>query len=815
VTADNLSNAFAPGTTNGANSTEAVGTTVFNNDAAISSAEVSHRVRLPNSVIQHSSDGLSQSLVDFLKKPIVVTTGNLTSTDTVSSFTGVDFPKFYNTIPLYKEKFRGNYGVRMDLVFRLVVNASRFQMGRYMLLWNPIGGADSNLVNMTRSMFSHVFTLTQRSQMPHAEIDISCDTEVVFTVPWSSALNFVNVNNVINNGLTSSGMGTIQMYPYMPLSAVVGATTCGYTLWVHAENIELFGATIPQAGFSVSRKGKSISDAEREQIASKPISSILMKIKETADVISYVPLLSQYGTSVSWLTEKLAGAASSFGFAKPTNLEKNSKISRIVNGYIANVDGPDNSLPLALSYKNQVANMPALGPTDLDEMDFAFLVTIPSYINTVAWSSANVTNTVLYSNDVHMQSDLVSNTVNGDTFFSFAPFQFVAQHFKYWRGSVVYKLKFVRTEFHSGRLSVAFQPADVFNGTATIPDVTNAHWIHREIIDLRTGSEFTFVIPFISTQPYVETYNSIGKFSITILDPLIAPATVPSTIWMIMEKCMGPDAEFAVPNATSFMPAMGVVPQMGTPSNDVDNICDRRSAMLGNSQLHVSEGELSAMCIGEHIRSYRTLLKKPVLSSNFTAITAGKIYINLYPFSNDAMSVNGVTNTKPSVNPDLISMISSLYLYSRGGIRYKIVSENVANEMVQSVPFYSNGVTPTGTISTGTTTSINTASLNKYQAFYNSRYLSLAQDSHEIEMPNYWKTFARVYGMQWTNPSSVASNSAPLAKQDSITYCNVDEITNMKPLIYRSVADDFQLAYFLSVPPMVRYTSDAFYNSFT
>lgn len=818
VTGENLSNLFPTSVKDGEDSSTTINTTVFNTDADVVVNEPLRPIRIPNSIVSKSTDEIHQDLKDFLQKPVLVSSGNLNTTDTASTFTAINFPTFYGTVDLYKQKFKGNYGVRMDLRFRLVLNANRFQMGRYMLVWLPFGGSDLGINNVPRWNAAHVFSLTQRSQLPHAEIDLNCDTEVELLIPFASAVNFVNINKTINNSATTTDLGSIDIYPYVPLTVASGPTTCGYSLWVSAENIELYGTVVPQSrGFSV-KKGKSISEKERESGGMGAISSTLMRIKRTADLFTKVPALSAYGTTVSWMSEILAGAASNFGYCRPTNLQKIDKMGRFIYAYLPNCDGPDNSTPMSLSYKNTVANVPAISGCDIDEMDFSYLVTIPSYVSTVDVTDTTTSGTVIFNLDCLPSQMYTSVTVNTDILVNYAPAAFLSTQFRNWRGSMVFKFKFVKTEFHSGRFLICFQPSDEIGGTASTPDLTTSAYLHREIIDVRCGNEFTFVVPYIATTPYLPFNKSFGKLFMFVLDPIVAPATVPSKVSIICERAMGADTEFAVPQFSPFLPCMGVVPQMGALDDPLSNECSRVEGTLGSSSVKTDVATLASMCVGEKISSIRTLLKRPIPITVFPgAAVTGNKYISIFPFHYDANYVNGATTNIAGSWTDLFGMFSSMYLFSRGGVRLKMINTTTSliNSAVISQTYSRESQSPTSAVTAGTSTSYGTGNLND-QDFGNLRFTSLAQDTHEIEIPQYWKTYSRLNSIQWTNPSAtVTVGNTPLHNAGSVTYCAMDQTTVVKPTIYRAAADDFQLGLFISIPPMYSKVGGAFYNSWS
>lgn len=244
------------------------------------------------------------SIKDFLKRPVFLARGKFQSTDTVST-SGFDFgnwPKaVISAIPMWTEKLKGYYGLRATLSLRLVANPNPFQQGRYMLCHVPCGGSEYNTQVWINS---HITTLVQRSQLPHVEFDLQCDTEAILKIPFVSSKNFY----VLNSGvLVEDVISRVRIFPYEPFSTGTGTNFCTWTLFASMEDVELIGAAIPQSG-----------NSELEQVRGKigPIGLAVRRIKRIADTLSPVPLLSTYAVPVSWAADVISKTAYVFGDRK-------------------------------------------------------------------------------------------------------------------------------------------------------------------------------------------------------------------------------------------------------------------------------------------------------------------------------------------------------------------------------------------------------------------------------------------------------------------------------------------------------------------
>jgi hypothetical protein len=837
---DQISNAFTTSVVDGEKAAASAATTTFVTDANVVATTIPRPVYTPRSLYMAASDNYMQEIKTYLQKPQLVSTGVFSSTDTVSSFaaSAISFPYFYSTIPMWVEKVRGYFGIRFDLSFRLVVNATRFQQGRYLLLWKPFGGADAASAKNLAIMSGHVMTLVQRTQMPHAEIDINCDTEIEFKIPFSNQYNFCHIRS-ITSGNQYNSLGTIQIYPYVAVNAIAGALTCSYSLYVSAENIELISAAVPQSSrFITNTRKKNESNAEQDSQNMGPISSIMAKVSNATSILSGVPLISSYASGVSWLSDTIGRTAAVFGYSRPINLEHANRMDKVIFPYLASTDGPDNSVPLALSYKNELGSLQGFSPTDLDEMDFSFLCTIPTWDRTIPWNVGTAAGTALASFGVGPRGT-ADNTVvvNALSLYSVPPYRYVASHFKFWRGTMVYKFKIVKTEFHSGRLSFSFTPETTSQAPLFTPTAANLPYIHREIVDIRLDNEVTFKVPFVSDTPWkpVQFVNDevhlTGIFSIHIVDPLVAPDTVPQTVSIILEISMGPDVEFAVPYGVSArMPYYGAAPQMSSinaSSKPEPNVCNEITTDIGASSSIDDQHNSALLCIGEKITNFRRFIRRatPILFNTSLNGTPGP-FMNVVPYLTPAITQNGVANATPNNSSDMYTSISSLYLYSRGSVRLKFVNANVlessAGETAGTVGYFS----PKWLYRLKTEDPIipltNLVTWSGAGVAYSSFDVNLAQlvlsgkENQEIQVPHYHRmpirnNFDHVANSQYPYSTHAASNSGAataLYVQRLLVQQSNSTQDSVPTRVYRSTADDCSFGYFLSVPPYVDYSTD-------
>jgi hypothetical protein len=782
-------------------------TTQFVSDSNIVSAAPINSSFLPKTFYDSSSDSLNQDIKMFLAKPVILWQGNLTTTDTFSTHVARLIPAdtmFNSTI--YRNKIEGFLGFRATTVIRIVINANRFQQGRYLLNIVPLGGAEGTANRTNKWVNDHLSTLVQRSTAPHVEIDLNCDTEATIRVPFNSALNFYPI--YFNQAVEPGSWFYVKLSPYVPLSAVTGDTTCGFCVYAHFEDIQLVSAAIPQSGIAFSKKSrKTPTEVEQDSVGMGPISSALIRVRNAADIFAKVPLLSSYANSVSWFSDIGASAAKAFGWRKPISLQVSQRVTQNYLPFTANTDGPDLSFPLSLSYENSVGLACGFSGTDVDEMDFSYIATIPAYNRVVTWSVGQAIGSQLININVTPAGPPNTTTVNTQVFAHLRPAQLIANHFTYWRGSMVYKLKFVKTEFHSGRLMVAFHPYP--QSVASLGTVTldNSAYLHRQIIDVRETNEFTFVVPFVSDQPYKSMTSVTGAFVILIMEPLVAPATVTQSVSLILEIAAGPDIEFAFPTASNYSYYSGITPQSGSAFSSTQigsNVCSNLNSTIG-SAIVTPDSDLNALnCIGEKITSLRSLLKLPDMLVPTISPTAA-FTESVLPYAISSGTVVTTTNLQPSYANDLYARFACCYVYSRGGVRLKFVDNQpvTATEpnfisitsstglaaFKESVVTM-NAASPTGTLFLSSRN-------NTPNMYYKSGY------SGEVQVPQYSLLHSRVNSDCVANATDPYNNLGNGLAPPIFVFKGTLPSSSNYSYVLRSLSDDGNFGGFISVPPML------------
>jgi len=749
-------------------------TTNFTASADVVISETVQYTPLNALLLTNAETSSEQNIHDFLMKPYRFVSGSLASTDTNSTFTPINLPTDLTAVEPFASKLKGFMGMRADITVRLQVNANKFQQGRYILAFCPlVGSGTSNIEIATNVRFANLTTITQ---LPHVEIDLSLETEAILKIPYVCIMSHLPINPSTpgSNGL----LGVLRLFPYSPLVSVAGSTTASYDIYMNFENIYLAAPVVPQSG---KFKPNTVT-SEQKNAGVGPIEAIATKITRVSNLIGESsPSLTALAAPVSWAANLVAGVASVFGWSKPINLAHATRVTTSVAPYMGVSDAVDNSYSLSVFAQNQVEVLPGFAGNDLDEMSIDFIKSIPAYYKTFTFTTANISGDVLLNLAVGPNSFYTSFVSGTKTAFCFTPVGMLTRFFAYYRGGIRLTFKIVKTEFHSGRIALTFNPLAPYQAS-TSTSVANAPYVHREIIDIRDGNSFDFIVPYVALTPYRAVSEAFANVTMTVINPLIAPATVSSTVTFLLEVAAAPDMEFAFPYLSDTGQYATAVynPQSATfiPKADKNSIA---SSIMGRSTLK-HDGYISARaCVGEKVVSILSLLKR-----NY------KIFSSTGPFSFDPylIPIAETTVAAPNIPPfigDPYAFFSSCYALSRGSVRIKVIPTTVFTSSPSAWLTYA----ASGTYSLLALFVVNAG-------YIAPAYFS--KDFIEVQVPQYNNAHSRSVcdilgsGVYFTNDHSFLGSS------DGILNVSIGAADTSTTL--RSVGDDFQLGYFCGVPPL-------------
>jgi hypothetical protein len=778
---------------------------------------------------------------DFLSRPVVVSAASSVWSTTQAQATQLatyNFPDSLITNTMYQEKLRGFVGLRGTLNVRVQVNSQPFQAGRLMLQYIPYAQYMTDRVTIINS------TLQGRSGCPRVDLDLSVGTEVTMEIPYVSPHAFYNL-------ITAQGsFGSVYLVVYSPLQDQTGAASVEYTVWAWLTNVEVEYPTGAPINTTFGPRAPEIERAdvqmELKQLSdNKSPSAGVGKIASGLQDLSRIPIVGNVFTKPAWITSQASNILKLLGYSKPTSqgMICESKLRTQVR--MANYNGVDASHKLALSCDNEIETQPGLAGTSVDEMAISRIVAIPNYWATFSWPTTVTTGTIYQDYITPTKIKPLSATITNR--FVTTHMGYVANTFGLWHGSLIYTFKFVKTQFHSGRLMISFFPFS-FNTdlTTTNGDVNKCY---RVIVDLRDSTEVSLAIPYVSSRPWMNTtrpgssilgttnqllYNAAtGVIQVDVLNQLKATSTVVGNINVLVEVAGGPDLKFSNPTCPNFIPYSGVL----TLSDDFDVVekadvqmfmgtdesIQRNEAQMGrfpdsiDAQSIESNWAPEALCSGEKVLSVRQLIKRFGFTQFTTQNTASVLAIS--PF----------TVQPPQSNTTGFQTVSqyeywySIYAFWRGSMRWKML--NMRADTATGTRSFNTApveISQYASLSDSMATLINsvTTSLTPVTPITLPNDVGASEPSTTVVLPSlegmiefevpYYNVSHITPAVYAPAPSAVTSNGFFLGNTPpqivTVSPFSIPSATNVSYTThYRAPGDDFSFFYLLGVPPLVNY----------
>jgi len=397
---------------------------------------------------------------------------------------------------------------------------------------------------------------------------------------------------------------------------------------------------------------------------------------------------------------------------------------------------------------------------------------------------------------------------------------FASSAFAFWRGSIIFTFKFVKTKFHSGRVRLYFQPGLVAFGAS------QSNFNYSQVVDIRSETEVSFTVPYINTKPWclldtgtpintISEINFTGVLYMEVLNELKANSSVGASINVLVEVAGGPDYELAAPCAPIIQPVLITASQRAAASlfriraqvGETEAREDVQSGSINSDQLGQSTlsapWALNLAMHGEKVLSLRQLLKRSSNSASITLTTSGGLIIS--PFSPQLNYNRTATGTLVVTPHSFLDYFGNLYAFWRGSVNLKIIPNSFESSRatVSALLAYPrvSGTDPsnpypsaTTLVSSGSLVS-NSRSSGPVQVIFQD-----LEGCIDITCPYYSQMHMSPVSDYTFNDTNVRLGLYP-PYLVSITNLNADTYT-----IYRSAADSYQLAYLLG-PPLCEFVS--------
>lgn len=696
-------------------------------------------------------------------------------------------------------------------MLKVQINATPFHQGKLLLHYLP-NYANFLAINPNYGTMKNEI-LMQKIQHPHIEMDCR-KTSIVMRIPYIAPTPWYSMKE----GYYDWGTWWLDVFSPL-LTGALGQQYVDYVVYGWWENMELNAPTVAQMSnkeikIKIKRRGGEVKEAAEN---AGPITMGLRKCSKVANVLTEVPILSEFAKPVEWITNILSGVTSVLGWSKPRELNGQTIVAQQLFRYAGTCDGPDLALPGGVTALNRLEAIDYGSFTNEDEMSLAYLYKIPYYVGELTWTATAGQGSSLLSKKMSPLSFLAlgANGAGGKTWVYewHVPFTYLARMHKFWRGSLVLTLKFIKTQMHSGRIQVTWIPCNLPNVT---PGLITSSYNRRAIIDIRTEDTVSLELPYLlysdyaSTTPITPTMDFSGQLDITVLNDLRAPETCSQSCKIQWFVSAGDDYEVAVPTQLS----SGSIPFVGQSDgteilrDSVHQGMEMPTTEIGGPATKLDPLFHARRCIGEKILSIKSYLLRNSVINGITGKTfawsaTNKMMIDPYFIGTARPDLVTGAMKSASWGGDHFSLLAPMYAYMRGSMRLTFV-DGTKTDMVYSNIIPTNGFFNVNPYSSTT--------LVKTSVFGNQVDVAGPNGVVPLEPCNIQDQKAYVYQhVPYYNrmPMSlvtyydgVVTPTADPSRPLSTVYITSGTNFSDNVVLQRAVGDDFQLMFFTGCPPL-------------
>lgn len=716
-----------------------------------------------------SGDG-EVTLGSFLARPVRIHTFDwLPSTPLTTNFN----PWYdFLTNPLVIDKWRHYAYLRGNLKIKIVINGSPFYYGRAIVGYLPLDNDNVPFKVLSDhaqsgSDYSDDCRVNYLSQCQCAYIDPSTLSSVEMELPFICPRNALRMYKLNNSGgadvpvsqLTDFlSMGRLHFHQINALrqgntpEAGVEARV-SVTVFAWMDNVELSVPTdqnvtpLPATlRFQGKRTKVNMMTGEKEEDqavkGTVSVSGVASAFEDSLSRLSMVPIIGPFATAGSIASGAMSRIAKVFGYSRPNQLGDTMYYQPEPLPKFASTTGAFLGAKLALDPLNEVTIDPRVGNFDTsDQLSIESFAKQESFLTSFTWTqngSGSGFNTLFRCAVV-------------PTLYTIAPLQsppvgkagrlmqptalaFASNPFGYWRGTLKVRFQVVASQYHRGRLAVAYEPNIGQQRLLNGQDPPDYNGRKIQIFDLQEfdGVEIEFpwaqsemfcrmpptdfLEPAIGTARYAYTpsYNNLytpvlgagdgqgfanGFFEVIVVNDLTAaipdPPPISINVFVSME-----DLEVACPNNNPIGSPAYVVPAFkgasDEPSEDdqdnsvslkyeADAVTGKFDHDMGMKTEMLTEktvDQVFQIGFGERIKSFRSLLKRPQTLFFLNGDGAEKenyLYCNAIPRNYRYYPLQTVPDwmsLKKDYEIDLFSYLRGAFVGMRGGFRYSIIPYN-------------------------------------------------------------------------------------------------------------------------------------------
>jgi len=436
------------------------------------------------------------------------------------------------------------------------------------------------------------------------------------------------------------------------------------------------------------REATGSEDEYGKGVVSKPASAIA----SFANRMSSIPYIRPFATATSLVAEAGGRLASLFGWSNPPVVDE---VKAYRPAIVQPLASPDISYPtakLTIDPKNELSvDSRTVGLDGTDELSIPYLCGKETYIGTFSWAQSDASGTLLHGGTVNPCLALTDIGLGLHGAHNPTPLTHVSRMFKYWRGDIVFRFKFVRSRYHAGRIRFTWDPVKDITADADTEMVT-----FNQIYDLSEDGDVEVRIPYTQSTAFLNVPDYNYRFSASGFAPVDGEDNGSWTM-RVLNRLTAPDATSDVQCYVFVRAAENY--ELAEPADlsreeyTYFDTLESSSIMETDDLANMKDmGSKTYLCnIGERVRNLRSLLRRSALSRIFSDVGASGNNVTLTStmgrsplqpgFDPNGINSTLLANSYNYVLHNPITWLSPCFVGQRGAVVWSVIphTADVAN----------------------------------------------------------------------------------------------------------------------------------------
>nr|QUS52501.1 structural protein [Bivalve RNA virus G5] len=617
--------------------------------------------------------------------------------DTQNYLQQFNFPQdIFTNSPLVVDKLKNYQYFKADIEIEVKINAQPFLQGALMLVYNPYYDQTGDFRRKGTRF------LASQTSCPYKIVSVEEGNSLKLICPYA------NIYDLFDLGNSQNQFGSAFLYVFSTLLGPSSSEIAKYTVFARFVNPHFFVPTQNDVISSardkheikrLESKGYRVAQADVQPVAAKdtgevstpgPVSKVASGVTTVADVLSGIPVLGRFASTVAWVSRAVGNTAASFGWSKPTSIQPQSKAVLKPNNTLIHTEGNDDATTLALIQDNGIDGSSFI-PESKDEMSFEYIFGRPNFFHSqTAASTLFSARKLITAWEVSPLSQYQYGNPEDSQTMYLGSFSYLSMMGTLWRGTINYDIMVVKTPYHQGRFAVVFLPeTNIADVPETLGELLNTNY--NVVCNLKDRQDemgrttFRVSVPYISNTDWRETYKrtsntdnpgpdaktldtKTGCLALYSLVDLSNPPTVAGSVTFYIAHSGGEDYQIA-------RPVMNLAPgfQSRYAQSDIGTVFVPEDENLLVPS-HTTR-DVTAQTTGEYFKSLRAFVKR---YGWFADLSQQENYIGLRTRHMTEDPVSGErtisrTNFSDKVLPTPWYMTSFLYRFYNGSSQLKVI----------------------------------------------------------------------------------------------------------------------------------------------